>query len=153
MIMNSIIINKNKGEIEQYIKFKRELICSLAYTTMSINEHRLLTFLMQEHFRKGGQQNGDLIAPYNQLNKFGIPRRYINKAIYGLEQRGLIIVDRGARTGGKNYNNRYAITFAYKKDYKYPQHWKRFAEKDLEKLKSNRMLQKQNKLMPESDIS
>ena len=52
-----------------------------------------------EHLRHGGADNGSLLATYNQLEAFGIGRRFIFGAIREAEQRGLVVVERGGRKG------------------------------------------------------
>ena len=47
----------------------------------------------------GGQENGKLVAPYRQLETFGIGARHIAPAIREAEQLGLVQVRRGARKG------------------------------------------------------
>ena len=49
--------------------------------------------------KHGGVENGSLVAPYNQLEEFGIGRRLINNSIIEAERRGLINVERGGRRG------------------------------------------------------
>ena len=62
---------------------------------------------MIEHMNHGGLENGNLMAPYGQLEDFGIGRRLINQTIEDLERRGLIDVDRI----GMRHATRFALTW------------------------------------------
>jgi hypothetical protein len=74
--------------------------------TASPHLRRLLDFLHVEHLRHDRLQNGALLAPYGDLQKFGIGRRFIQGAITEGETRGLIEVERGFRTP-----SRYRLTY------------------------------------------
>lgn len=76
-----------------------ELVSSPAWRTRSINCRRLIEFLEIEHLKHGGVENGSLLAPYSQLEAFGIGRRFIPGAIREAEQRGLVQVERGGMRG------------------------------------------------------
>ena len=111
-------------------------------------------FLEIEHLNKGWANGGQLKAPYNQLQKFGIPRRYINDVIWEAEQRGLVIVERGARVKGRNYDNAYWLTYAPSNNKKkVSNEWKKFTDTDLEKLKVQLKKKKQKaRLQNETSI-
>jgi hypothetical protein len=76
-----------------------ELLSSDAWSTLPINSFRLVNFLIIEHMNHGGQENGYLLAPYNQLQKWGIGRRLIRAAIDDLVRRGLVEVQEGGLRG------------------------------------------------------
>lgn len=125
---------------EPFVIHSREFLGSDAMRDLGINERRLLDFLEIEHMNHAGQENGNLIATYKQLEAFGINRRYIPKAIERLERRGLIRVDRGARKSlNESFPNRFALTYLIAKKY-YPEsntcsyltpsdEWKRYKNK------------------------
>jgi hypothetical protein len=85
----------------------RSLLESTAWRSLSINGYRLLNFLMIEHMRCGGRQNGFLIAPRAQLRKFGIHPNLISAAIAEAGRAGVIDCIRG--TG--RTPNRYTLTW------------------------------------------
>ncbi len=84
---------------------------SEAHRSLGINARRLLDFLMIEHMHHAGTENGNLLAPYNQLVKFGIPRSEISKAIDALIASGFVEVARGERLGGRPGASRYRLTW------------------------------------------
>jgi hypothetical protein len=58
-----------------------------------------MDFLMLENMRHAGTENGNLLAPYDQLVDHGIGRRLIPEAVNEAERLGLIAVQRGGRKG------------------------------------------------------
>ncbi|MGE4249050.1 MAG: hypothetical protein AB7F09_06655 [Parvibaculaceae bacterium] len=92
------------------------LITSDAYRFRSINCARLLDFLEAEHLKHGGSENGSLVAPYTQLQAYGIGRQYINPAITEAETRKLIEVKRGNLKGRAMTDlNRFRLTYCWTK--------------------------------------
>jgi hypothetical protein len=99
-------------EGEPWVWQSQSLLCSLAWRGQSINCRRLIDFLMREHMAHAGQENGQLVAPYRQLEAWGIGHRLIAPAILEAEQRGLIVVEHGALRGrAMRAENRYRLTF------------------------------------------
>jgi hypothetical protein len=95
-----------------FIPLTAELLTSAAWRTKSINCTRLLEFLMIEHLNHAGSENGQLLAPYNQLVESGIGRRFIREAIQESVDRGLLRIARGKHDGGnKTRATRYRLTF------------------------------------------
>ncbi len=91
-----------------------ELMSSPAWLTRSINCRRFIDFLELEHLKHGGVENGALLAPYSQLEAFGIGRRLIAGAIREAEQRGLVRVDRGGKKGyAVTELSRYTLTYQW----------------------------------------
>ena len=77
----------------------RELLTSDAWRSQGINTVRFIHFLLLEHLRHGGQENGKLKAPRRQLRAFGIGARHVSTAIAEAEKLGLVICHkRGMRT-------------------------------------------------------
>jgi hypothetical protein len=75
---------------EQFIKLPREVLESAAFGSLGINAFRVVRFLMIEHMRRGGRQNGTLKAPHRQLVAFGIAPRHVTAAICEVEESHLI---------------------------------------------------------------
>ena len=94
-----------------FVMCTRELIDSPSWRRMSINCKRLIDFLMSEHLSKGGRENGDLKATYDQLVAAGISRRYVNRTISEAEDLGLLWVERGGRRGCVNDVSTFTLTF------------------------------------------
>jgi len=120
-----------------FVPLTLELLKSDAWRGMSINCRRLIDFLLIEHMNHAGLENGDLIATYKQLEKFGVNR--ISKAIKEAEDRGLIIIEHGSRKSlNESYPNRFQLTFLKYKDknsnnvssyYAPTNQWKRYNKK------------------------
>ena len=97
---------------EPWVWLPRSLLHSMAWRGQSINCRRLIEFLMAEHMAHAGQENGQLVAPYRQLEEWGIGHRHIAPAILEAEQRALIVVERGALRGrAMRAESRYRLTF------------------------------------------
>jgi hypothetical protein len=122
-------------EGEGFVWHTRELLMSLAWRSRSINTVRLLEFLEIEHLAHGGFENGSLLAPFDQLQDFGITRRLIKSTIQEAEALGLLVVKRGKLAGRKRPKaNRYRLTYLWTrteidgvKDWQEPSdEWKRY---------------------------
>jgi hypothetical protein len=96
----------------QFVKLPRDLLDSLILSLLRINTWRLLCFLMREHLHHGGQENGLLLAPREQLEEYGIGAHFISDAVDQAEQLGLIDCERGA---GKR-PSRYGLTWIKRHD-------------------------------------
>lgn len=116
-----------------------ELFSSAAWLGRSINCRRLIDFLEIEHLRQGGNENGSLLAPYNQLVRFGLGRRLIAPAIREAEQRGLVKVERGGKKGTTMTElTRFTLTYHWTRiksgglwDWKEPtNNWQTFQKSD-----------------------
>ena len=84
---------------EQFVWLTRKLLESDAWRSQTIHTYRLIHFLLLEHLRHGGQENGRLKAPYRQLYAFGIGARFAVQAIAHAEGLGLIVCNKaGMRT-------------------------------------------------------
>ena len=90
---------KRPPEGSHWVYHTHDLIASAAWRGQSINCRRLIEFLECEHLSHGGNENGNLVAPYSQLVAAGITRRLIHATIHEAECRGLIRVERGGRRG------------------------------------------------------
>ena len=95
-----------------FVQITAELLRSPAWRCRSINCIRLIDFLMIEHLRHNGTENGNLIATYDQLIVFGIGRRFVRKTIDQAERLGLVEVERlPRRTFTETYPSRFRLTF------------------------------------------
>ncbi len=95
-----------------FVQLPLELLVSPAWCGQSINCRRLVDFLMAEHARHAGLENGHLLALYDQLEGAGIGRRFIQKTIAESEQRGLVQASRGARASRTSfYATHFRLTF------------------------------------------
>ena len=84
---------------EPFVWLTRELLSSDAWRSQNIHTRRLIDFLLLEHIRRGGQNNGRLKAPQRQLYAFGIGPNYAVAAILRAEELGLVACHRaGMRT-------------------------------------------------------
>lgn len=84
-----------KGDDVQFVKLMRHVLESDGWRRLGINARRFIDFLMIEHMRKGGQQNGLLLAPRRELCEFGIGEHYVSDAISEAESAGLVVCTRG----------------------------------------------------------
>jgi hypothetical protein len=97
-----------------FVWHTRDLLLSPAWRGRTINCVRLIEFLEVEHLAHGGVENGALLAPFDQLQRFGIPRRLIKATIQEAEAKGLVIVKRGKVPGQKRPKaNRYRLTYLW----------------------------------------
>jgi hypothetical protein len=85
----------NEGEGEAFAKLPLELLESTAWRSLSIHARRLIDFLLIEHMRHGGRENGRLLAPRRQLEAFGIATHFVSTAIEETERVGLLDCKRG----------------------------------------------------------
>ena len=105
--------NVNRPPSDQpFVWHQAELLRSPAWRARSINTVRFVEFLLVEHMAHSGQENGLLLAPYDQLEAWGIGRRFISDTIDEAEALGLVAVARGGKKGlVKNHLSRYRLTF------------------------------------------
>lgn len=97
---------------DKFIIHKRELLDSWSWRTMSINCFRLINYLELCYLSSGGEENGNLIATYNQLEKYGIRRHAIKEAVLEARKRGLIKY-KTSETVGKygKYTFQFCLTY------------------------------------------
>jgi hypothetical protein len=111
-----------------------EMLLSTAFREASINCRRFINALEVENMNHAGTENGNLIMPYNQLERWWhIPRRLIRQTIDEAIRRGLIEERRGLRLWyGKSMPTRFRLTFRPTREGNPPQsvaatnEWRRF---------------------------
>ncbi len=96
----------------QFIIHKRELLSSFSWRSMSVNCFRLINLLELTYLSTGGEENGHLMATYNQMVKYGIRRNAIKQTIKEAKQLGLIKV-KTSETIGKfgKYTQEFTLTY------------------------------------------
>jgi hypothetical protein len=88
---------------EPWVWLSRELLRSDAWRNVGGKARRFVDFLLIEHMSRGGKHNGDLKAPYRQLNDFGIRLADIRTVIAETEGRGLVDCHRGGMRVATTY--------------------------------------------------
>jgi hypothetical protein len=83
-------ISNKPPAASSYVWQTRDLKCSAAWRSAGINIRRFIDFLEVEWMNRGGQTNGELLAPRRQLEAWGIPARHISDAINGASRLGLV---------------------------------------------------------------
>ena len=96
---------------EPWMWLPRELVSSPAWRSRSVNCVRLIDFLMVEHMNHAATSNGRLMAPYDQLVKWGLTRSEIRTAIDEACFLGLVRAERGGRWAATNLPSTYRLTF------------------------------------------
>lgn len=87
------------------------IYCPL-FQALGIHARRILDFLLIEHGNHGGQNNGDLAAPYAQLERFGLTKSDISKGLSELQTCGFVkLTKQGMRQAGGGEPSRYALTW------------------------------------------
>ncbi len=82
---------------DAWVKLTRDVVERMAAARLSLAALRLVLFLIREHLRHGGQENGRLKAPHRQLVAFGISAGLVVSAIEETERAGLVRRRRVAR--------------------------------------------------------
>jgi hypothetical protein len=132
---------KVKGEA--FVKLPRNLLESAAWRSLSINARRLIDFLLIEHLRHGGRENGRLLAPRRQLERFGIASHLVSTAIEETERVGLVDCKRGVG----RCPNIYGLTWLSRGDDPPTNRW-RHHEETAAQLIANRKAAKARKKRP-----
>jgi hypothetical protein len=94
---------KKGRSTEPFVMLPRDLLQSASWRSLSIHARRLIDFLMLEHLRHGGRQNGYLIAPRRHLAAFGIHVHFISTAIAEAERIGIVDCIRGQGRAPSRY--------------------------------------------------
>src|SRR5690349_11865422 len=108
----------------QFAPFPQDLMESSAWQEALLHPYimSLVNFLVREHLRHGGRENGSLVAPYSQLQSYGdrggrIRTPEILPTINRTKALGLIRVMPGGHRKGPS---RYALTWLPTQDGKKP---------------------------------
>lgn len=97
---------------EGFIGEPQSLLESPGYRHLNLPAFKILTFLKTEHVRHGGMENGNLLAPYRQLERLGVSPRKVKPALAMLEAFGIIrCTSDGTRLGGRPNAATYALTW------------------------------------------
>jgi hypothetical protein len=96
---------------EPWVWHTQEMLLSAAWRARTIYCARLLDFLELEHMSHAGTENGNLAAPYTQLEAYSLRRGNISAAIEEAEMLGLLRCERGARIAGRPQPSRYRLTY------------------------------------------
>ncbi len=131
----------------------RELIASPAWRARRINTVRLIDALLADHMSHAGQENGNLMATYDQLVAAGAARRLIWNAIAEGVFFGLIRVKPGGRWVDSNQPSTYRLTWLYCIPTNTPatNDWKRVTKEAIKNWRKGRRrgaTEKQNRSSP-----
>lgn len=95
-----------------FIHLPMSLMLSRGFRALGAPARHVLDFIMVEHMRHGGTENGRLLATHLQLEKWGVSGRDISPALEMLDAFGLIKrIRAGKRLGGKDGATLYALTW------------------------------------------
>ena len=88
------------------------MLCTITYRSLGIHAVRILDFLMAEHAGNAGRENGNLAAPYLQLEAWGVTAADVRKGFEELFATGFVrLTRRGLRQNGGGEPSRYALTW------------------------------------------
>jgi hypothetical protein len=88
------------------------MLGSITFRALGIHARRNLDFLLYEHGSHGGRENGNLTAPYLQLETWGATPADIRKGFAELDVCGFVDVTvQGLRQSGGGAPSRYALTW------------------------------------------
>lgn len=92
---------------EPWVWLTRALMLSPAMRARSSYACKAMDFLLVEHMNHAGQCNSELIATFDQLVAFGIPRKFVSSTLFELESLGLVRREHG---GGRDDPSRFSLT-------------------------------------------
>ncbi len=122
---------------ERFVWETEEMLCSPAFRVLSLNARRVLDRLRLEHMAHCGAMNGKLICPYGDLERWGVRRNKIRKALEELISLGVVVQTyHGGKSSGAARNaSRYWLAWLPDLEGRpAPNGWKRF--KDLEQARA-----------------
>ena len=90
----------------------RTMLGSITYQSLGIHARRILDFLVSEHASHAGRENGNLAAPYAQLEAWGVTSADVRKGFAELTATGFVeLTHQGLRQAGGGEPSRYALTW------------------------------------------
>jgi hypothetical protein len=110
-----------------WVKLPRHVVERMLAARLSLAAVRLVHFLMREHLRHGGKDNGLLQAPHRQLVAIGISAGLVASAILELEAARLIHCHRR----GSRVSNLFELTWLPRSSKSAALHLPPHAEADL----------------------
>jgi hypothetical protein len=90
-------------EGQPWIWLTLKMMKSDAWRSAGINCRRFLDFLLIEFMQNAGEGNGELKAPYDQLEQIGISSSLISETIREAEMLGLVRCHRGGMRVATTY--------------------------------------------------
>ena len=99
-------------EGQPFIWMTKNMLGSITHLALGIHARRILDFLLYEHMAHGGKENGNLAAPYKQLEVWGLTSADVRKGFEELFVTGFVrLTKQGLRTQGRGEPARYALTW------------------------------------------
>jgi hypothetical protein len=94
-----------------WVWLTRELLSSEAWQTLSINERRVIDWLLIEQMNHAGTMNGQLRVSHRQFITWGVTKNKVAPAIHGLQARGLVRITSAESNGDIRGYYQYRLTF------------------------------------------
>lgn len=99
-------------EGEPWVWMTKVMLGSITLRALGVHARRILDFLMHEHAGHGGLENGNLAAPYLQLEPWGLTEADVSKGFAELFAAGFVRrTHAGLRQAGGGEPSRYALTW------------------------------------------
>ena len=99
-------------EGEAWVWVTATMFGSITFRALGIHARRILDFLLYEHAMHAGRENGNLVAPYKQLEAWGVTAADVRKGLEELYATGFVrLVRQGLRQAGGGEASRYALTW------------------------------------------
>jgi hypothetical protein len=88
------------------------MLGSITFRALGIHARRILDLLMYEHASHAGRENGNLAAPYQQLERWGVTAADVRKGFAELFATGFVrLTKQGMRQAGGGEPSKYALTW------------------------------------------
>jgi hypothetical protein len=124
------------AQAQGWMKLPRDVVERMLAARLSLAAVRLLQFLIREHLRHGGKDNGILEAPHRQLVAVGISAGLVASAIWELEATGLVRCHRR----GSRISNLFELTWLPRSSKSAALHLPPRAEADLPPMLKPKLL-------------
>lgn len=128
-------------EGQAWVWLTQEMISSPAWRAMSHNGQRVVSRIMIEHMKHGGNQNGSLPITYSDFAAYGIRRSSIKGAILDAIRLGFVdLVETGIRGHGiARRPHRFGLTWLPRADFTPASNrWKAISMSDIKKFAQSR---------------